>query len=591
MVLLTASAVGNPFGRFGYRALPEVPGFQIDESGFKAQNPSADRILFANPVRGARPLATSDWEQITGLQTGGLSPSKLRANLLMTGFELYFENGFAFRCGSLGSPYLTWREGSVRDGVPTPNVPWIGVSFATNQPPILLAFRGDPPAVSIRGSSGQWTLQSEGPYRGWVRVALPFGVEGRQTVTAAELGRLSRQIATEYGFLAGPPPRLVSRTIEGDATAVQATWTFDRPDVVVPSGAHLAALGGYAVRVLSPVRATNLWDDSGPLMATKERTLTLRFPARRIPTGRSIATGPRDAPPIATVSAIDIPSVTELALENLLASRDRQTRRTAETAVAEYLEQATYHEEPWTGQKLPFSEGGEGIDLAAAHALLMQALTSTTRATSEANALLTSLSWRRDWLTWRLWLKDDDRARRAAALAVLAGAVCPEPDRRLEAAMLQAGLAAQRGLGIWQARRGILPSEPTWLEVLEPLRRTLFLGDAREELADPFARSLLSDVRIFGDVPVTAGGRNGVLELVWQPEGGRAQTLTFATGGPVQPEGGNLAELRFRQALGFVEVRGLAPAEGPATLRLRFGPELRALPAAVPVPAYGEARR
>src|SRR5262249_5753733 len=148
------------------------------------------------------------------------------------------------------------------------------------------------------------------------------------------------------------------------------------------------------------------------------------------------------------------PSVAELAFANLPASRDTQTKETAEEALTEYLGEAKYTTEPYSNQQLPYTADGAGLDLAAAHALLMQSTITTVKATSEPNSLLTSVLWRRDWRTWTIWTPDLDLSRRAEALGALAAALCPEPARRLDAAMLEAGLASQEGLKVWQARNG-----------------------------------------------------------------------------------------------------------------------------------------
>jgi hypothetical protein len=294
--------------------------------------------------------------------------------------------------------------------------------------------------------------------------------------------------------------------------------------------------------------------------------------------------------PISTVSSIDIPSLVELGFENLLASRDLLTRQTAEEATAEFLTQAAYFDEPWTRQKLPYDSGGMGIDLVAAHAFLMQAVTSTMQASSEENSLLTSVNWRRDWYSWRIWVPDLARSRRAAALAVLAGAVCPEPERRLDSAMLQCGLAAQRGLGIWRFRRGLEPKEPALLEPMDKFRKTLFYMDNAMKDEDPFAHSLLSEIRVYGDTPVQLLNSNEGTCLVWNVTSSEPGTLVFASTTPPQFAPHESASISLVEALGFVELKFVPKEAGPvrAWMTLIKG---RTLPAVVAPPTYSELER
>jgi hypothetical protein len=282
-------------------------------------------------------------------------------------------------------------------------------------------------------------------------------------------------------------------------------------------------------------------------------------------------------------------SVVELALENLVASRDVLTRKAAEDTLAEFVSQATYTAEPFTQQQLPYNAAGVGADLAAANALLMQSVTSTQRATSEANSLLTSLGWRRDWATWRFWGAEGAVSRRAGALAALAAGLCPEPERRLEGAMFQAGLSAERGLMLWRRRNGLEPKDTPLLETMLGVRQGMFGLRGKAEDGEAFWRSLVSPLRAYGDTPVSFGRTGENYTLEWPIVEAKPSVLTLASSYPLNLlPAENLPSLRITQALGFTELRYVPEAAGTCRVSLTLPKWAKAPPPAVPVPRYSE---
>ncbi len=580
------------FGRFGYTEKVAVPSFEVTREGFQIKSPLADGFRFETASTWWRPLATSEYQQVVGLSGVGRSPSKVRFDLFEPGFALYFGTGVGLHTASTAAPYLSWAEGSVGPGVPTPKVSWLMLSFRNAQPPVVLAFLGPPAAVTLTGRSGDWTLRTDSLYQGWVRVVAPFGVRGYSTNTAAELGRLVKRVVAEAAVWTAPAPRLLDVRVTEEPTAVTAVWTFDRPGALVPTPITLAPLGGYPLKLQSKTRRIGA-DEEGPLVIGEESALVVRMPVRRVPTGRGVGVGGRASDAIGTVSPIDLPSVVEIALQNLCGTRDSLARQAGEDVLGAFLSDARYEVEPYTNQRLPFAAGGEGMDLVAAHALLMQARDTAERASSVGNALLTSLAWRRDWYTWRLWCPDPVLARRAGALAAVSGAICPEAARRLDAAMFEAGLAAERGLPIW--RRRVLGGPDTRTPLIEPLdalRSDLFLRTGAGAAATEYVRLLQSDVRVFGEVGVTTELDGNVVVLAWHAEAGQRVQLILASAYPlaVSP-GGNVKDLRFDEALGFTTLKGVAEADGKCTVRLTPPTWASALPAMPGLPRYSEPLR
>jgi hypothetical protein len=590
---LPSAGRGQAFGRFGYTESLAVPGFSIGRDGFAAAFGLSDRFTFTKASQTWKPLATSATEQTVGLDEWAGNPSKVRANLLSPGFGLFFPTGIVLHLTSTSAPYLSWREGSVSSGVPTPNVTWAVLSFRDAQPPVIFGFPDGPASLEISGKPGAWVVKGPPTFRGWVRVGLPTGLQAQAANSAASLGRLAKAAAAEEDLWSQSPPILRSVDTESDEDGVVATWTFDRPGALVPRAASLAPLGGYPLKVLSATRKLPFSIEKGPLEATTEPVLKIRLPVRRMPYGRGLSVGADLSTPIGTVSPLDIPSVVELALETLTSTRDTQSRKSAEQAVTEYLSLTTYAKEPWTGQLLPYAADGAGIDLAGAQALLMQAVSSASRPSSEANSLLTSVEWRCDWDTWLPWVDDPTRRRRGAALAALAGAMCPEPERRLTAGMFQAGLSAEKGLQVWLRRRGEIPKEGQLLEPMLGLRQGLFrLQSANPEPDAAFAECLLSPVRIYGDVPVRLFRQDKDLIIEWPVLEPKPSILHFIAAYELQFEPqANLPRFKADQLLGSTDVAYTPETTGTCRVKLTCPPWAKPLPASAPTPHYSEPQR
>lgn len=591
LALVIVGAFAQAFGRFGYGGPLSVPGLVVDQSGIVAKAPAATRFQFLRPSELWQTSSTSDTDATVDLTNREKCPTKVSCSLYNPGVRLYFNSGFAFKLDSAKSPYLSWAEGSVGDGVPTPNLKWVIVSFQDDQPPVLLIFEASPgTSLSIQGKSGDWVIAPDKPYVGWVHVCLPIGTKPFKTDSASTLGVLTQRFTKEQDFWLAPPAHLIERKIEADALSVTCTWKFDRSGVVIPAPATFAKLGGYPLGLPSRSRAIAAVDENGPLLVTAQQELIMRFPVRRVPTGRFLAEGKALSNPPASVSPIDIPSVMDLGMETLTGTCDESTRKLAEDTLTGYLDQANYFAEPTTGQQLPFDVTGHGIDLAAAHAFLMQALTTTRQATSEANSLLTSVLWRTDWLTWNVWVPDQAVGRRASALAALAGALCPEPERRLQAGMLQAGLASERGLNIYRRRTGQISSEPQMLEPMEGLRQVLFALDSKITGTEClFGRAMLSELRVFGSTSVYLDRKDTALSLIWDPSSDTTSAFTLASAYPLTLEKeANLAGFTVKDALGFTRIQYKTASNGVCRAHFSLPAFAKPPPVAVDVPLYSE---
>ncbi len=532
----------------------------------------------------------SDMGETVLLSGGAGNPDKQRVNLLTPGFSLHFSEGIDLAIGSTSAPYISWRDGSVQQDVPTPDLRWAVISFSDAQPPIALGFLDGSASLIVTGKPGQWRLRTNKPYAGWTRFALPLGLRPMATNDAAALGRVANFAAKWKDLWTRPDPEVKKLSISSDDLSVTATWTFDEDRVLLPYPITMALVGGYPIELLSNVVEEGTATELGPATLLEGSELKVRFPVRRSPPGRSMSLGTLVSPGPATVSPIDVPSIVSLALQDLAAEQDQQGLLASRDALSEYLARADYWPEPFTRQSLPYDRAGSTLDQVAAHALLMQSLLSGGGQT-DSNSLLTSLAWRRDWLTWSFLATDLNVDRRAAALAALAGAIADDPAKRLDAAMLQAGLSGRRGLEIWRRRAGLIPKEPPLLETMEGLRQGLFglVGTLRPG-AD-FARRLLSPVKVVSDSWVILNQRDNLLVVSWPVLEPKPSTLSILAGAETTlTEASGLSKLAIERVPSGIQANFVPESAGIAEAILGL-PKGVAPPATAAPPGFSESFR
>lgn len=582
---------GGAFGRFGYGPSNDFPGWNLTASGIQPRHEKADTLRFVVPSRAYKALSISEFGQVIQMSGGARQPAKLRMNLLSLGPEYLLQSGLRLDLKTSGAPYLTWDEGSVGPGIPTPKSDWVLLSYRDAQPPVLFVFLGGPESLRVTGKPGYWHIITESPYAGWIRVALPVGTKGHATSTAAELGRLVKAVKPGIRYWTGASPEFRHLDLDQDPTAVVATWTFSVPGAVAPLPATMGSLGGYNLRTISPLKRLDAPNESGPVDICTTNQLRIRFPVQRIPTGRPVGVGKiADLGP-STASPFDVPSVTEIAMANLSGERPRETRVGGEETLQEFLTEAPYSEEPITGQRLLFGGDGKASDQVAAHSFLMQVLSNSTHASSEANGLLTSLSWRRDWRTWQFWDADAQRRRRVGALAAMTGSICPEPERRLDGAMFQAGLSGEAGLEIWKRRAGRIDREARLLEPCFDFRQAIFSLDGGTPQSAAIRSLLLSAVRVFGDATVRAEIRRGRPYLYWEVRDEKPGQLTLASGFPLELEpDSNLAQFEAKATLGATTIRFTPKDVGTCSASMSVPSWAPMFPPNVVWPRYSETR-
>ena len=513
--MFRGGAAAEPFGRYGYFPWPKIAGITFNESGFRAAVPSSQSFQFVAPLAAHRAVATSPYGQTVGFGTNRNGPSKGRFTTTAPGFALYFPGPWKLRITSIGSPYLSWPQGSATAGVPTPASTWTLVSFLDQQPAWMIGFPDSPTSLQITGRPGNWVLESPPNFKGWVRFGLPFGLERTEANSAATLGRLTERATAVAALFEQKAPELQRVSVTDDAQSVTGTWEFDRPGAVVPSVIRMASIVGSAVKCQTEVLPTGILTEEGPVEVVASTRLSVRFPIVKIPSGRAVGLGSVPDDSAATIAFTDPGSVADLALRIRLSSTPIDTVRLAEQASRQYLSQLILSSEPNTGQPMPFDQAGTDLDLIGAHGLLAAALSANREVPEPENSLITSLSWRMDWGTWRILDGDPNACRKASVLAALAGAFSDSPEGRLAGAMWNAGLDGERGFDRWQHRRNSQIIEPLRPDPYRGLRQQLFGAFNRKGADAPAMLYLASSARYFGDLALEANVADGRLYTAW----------------------------------------------------------------------------
>jgi hypothetical protein len=233
VALLAQTGHAQAFGRFGYTDLPQAPGFQVDETGFKANLGGSDEFQFLRKLQIRRDNSSPEEANYHCRSYAG-NPNAFKVNLREPGFEMSFPYGFDFTLRCLTAPFLTAGEATYGPDTPAAPAKWVLVTFSDRQPPVLLVFRGTPLETIVTGKSGDWHLKSVGLYNGWVKVCLPFGLKSMSANTVETLGGMAKEVAHREDLWTQEAPRLQAVTVESDPDSVTVKWSFDRAGALVP---------------------------------------------------------------------------------------------------------------------------------------------------------------------------------------------------------------------------------------------------------------------------------------------------------------------------------------------------------------------
>ncbi len=573
-------------GRFGYTPFPDVPGFHVEPSGFRSSSPGADRFRFDRPLTGFTGYSITDRSALSLGPYYDSCPSQIRYNLRSPGFEMYFPRSVRLWLGSLQSPILSWEGGSAGADVPTPPSKWFLVSFEERQPPVLLVFEDSPAQLIVRGTAGKWSVTTNPGYRGWLRVCLPLGHQRSAALNVASLGEQVHRVTEDLDFWTLPPPNLDGYSVKSDETSLTVIWTFDRPGAQVPVPALMAKSGGYPIQVLTGIKRVGADLIDGPVAYTTEPRFAVKFPLQRVPSGRSLTLGARPSVPYGDISPFSVPGLCNLALEVLLPDRDVELVSLTQAATDEFYARSRGFVEPFTKQRLPYSQGGDGLDVLAAHALVQQARALGGETAGNADDPYLHTSQRVDWATWTVWANDQGVSRRATGIFSVAAALSNDPERRALGAMLQAGLASQRALSIYREVRKYAVPKLDLLEPLYSLRDGLFLSGRND-----FVSSLLSEVRITSQQSLTAEPVEEGVIVRFVPSATSINRLEFEVGRPVSVEPvSNVRSLLSNQFLGRLTVDCTSIKIGECAFLIKSPGWAVLFPQTIAPPVYSEAR-
>lgn len=569
---------GQAFGRFGFSTFFDLPAMVVNSKGVIAKNPMADQLRFPTELKTWKALATTDIAQTVACQEQPGCPNRLVANLLSPGVAMQFSSGFSFQTSSNLAPYVSWDIGSCGAGVPTPPVNWILVSFHDAQPPVLIKLGGQAKtAFEVTGQSGAWRISTPDPYKGWLRIGYPLGREGRATRSAADLGRLVKEITPDLPLWADAPAGIKKLDIKSDEFGLNVTYDFGGP-ALVPPPIILAPLGSYPLKLGSTLNKSQFRTEFGSGYWTPDGILKVRYPVREVPPGRAIAFAQPSRALPGTVSYIDPPSIVDLAIEAIRGDRDPATIAQADELEQHFLEETKGTLEPITQQQVLYDAANRGMGVLAAHAFVNAVVSAGTASTPDT-ALFTTALWRRDWWSFLPTSADkvEEADRKSASMLAVSGALFGTEDARYQGALFEAGLAADRAKHLDSDRSKCV-------DVLSGLRASLFADTrcGKEE------NQVLSRVRVISGQAIWASADGDAYLLhfpahteserivLWLPadckiEAGPNARLTSVT------RNGAIADLQVAtkpSSEAAIRIYGLALTKFPGATKLIGPPDL-----------------
>lgn len=525
-------APAEGFGRFGYSKIPTIPNWRLEEDGIRPKFQAADLLRFdGGKILKWRPVNVSSSEASYEFVTSGSSPTKMRMNLFAAGPEFLFQQGFKIRSSALQPPLISWNEGSVGPDVESAPSRWAAISYQDSQPPVILCFLEGTPSLIVTGKPGNWLISvAKGEYKRWVRFGLPLGVRALTTTGAASLGAMVTNIRDHLDFWISPSPKLLSVKAINETDAVTGVWTFNIPNAVVPYAAVLAKRAGYNVQVNSEVKVVSSPTDEGPMFYATGKEIRLRFPMLSLPRGRSLTAGTGKW--VAPIADPKKPfSIFNAAIASMCAARPADFPEKSGAVLSKYLENVPFIHEPITDAMLPFQPNGSGAGEAAFYSLLQQCLAASNGLNAKPNGLFTSLVWAIDSHSWQLQMIQDPKIRRrTSAVAALAGAMSSDPNMRLNAGILEAGLVAERGLFSWQG----IKQPPKLIEPMENLRRRLFKPRDNLPKREPILPMLVNPYRVLIGPPMEAKHVEGGYHVTWIAKKAGKQKIVFQSPVPIE---------------------------------------------------------
>lgn len=359
-------------------------GLKANATGFGNELKDSCFWQFSSPSSIWTPTFTSPYQQFVKLSGGVNQPSRISANLLSGQIGIAFPAGFQVKLTDSATPYLTWPDGSVAPGVPTPKANWFLLSWDRAQPPILICFGlGQLHSLEVTKAPTGWLLEAEKGFSGWIRISAPFGDKAIQTDTAATLGVMANEFAKNSAFWLAEPAALRGIRQVPYKDGILGDWEFTG-NAIVPAPVVLAQDNGDPLVVTTSFIRTGYSTDDGPLLLSTEPSLKVRFPLNLRLEGR----------PVRQLPASNSPTPASYSL--LFGDGGNPLRQTVNQQVAALFSAAKMTTEPFTQDQILYDSAGTGFDRNANLGLLTQ----FAGVQSPENPFLVGQSWAQDWLTW-----------------------------------------------------------------------------------------------------------------------------------------------------------------------------------------------
>jgi hypothetical protein len=453
---IALGALLGGYGQFGISNSCRLQTLDLSPTSFRVRSPNAVSIAFA-PDSSARGFgaAASYWASFN-LNVGRNIPSRVLYELCSLGFSLDCPSSFELRAEGVEPPYLTWNEGSVGEGVPTPVVNWVILSWPTPRPPILLCFDPGGASLTARKTEKGFVIEAKPMFSGRVRIRTPFGTSEIATRNASELGKMVERVRPILPLHTGAAPRIVAIKVSAKGDALTGTITFDKPGAILPQTVYSAA----ASKQIAILMGETVPADAGgsPMRALSGTSITIKLFARQLRPGASLVSGPNLSPLLpSTISFLDAPSIAQTALAFTAGIADSAALDALTEAERDFKEAfASPKVERISKTPLFFESNGEGAASAAAWGLMQMAFNENP------NALISVLSGT-DWATMLPPGNSVEQKRDAAALCAIACAYSSSPEDRFIAGLMNAALAGDRASGsspFYLLRSWLFPSIP-----------------------------------------------------------------------------------------------------------------------------------
>ncbi len=534
---ITTQSLAGGFGWFAFSDTHSLPLFDVTPRSFRVRSERAKEIFFQEDAQGMHCPRLSRYRKVLAFAPRPRCPFRLVLETASLGFSMEFRNGVRLS-GSGEAPILSWEEGSVGVGVPTPRVRWILLTWKESQPPLFLSVSGEASAWVARKEGSSFIVETVEEYAGWVRVLAPFGTEEIATTTARDLGMVLRRLKPHLPKLLAGAPSLVDVEITPSDTGFTVAWRFDRPGALVPLPL-LSRVEGMPVEVLTPMEP-GTFGNKPDFYVFKDRVVRIRFSAFGLSPGKPVVQGPLgQVETLATVSHIDSPSICEGVLAYLVGLADEVLVRALDTAYSAFQSEERREMEPRTRLQFYFSRDGRGSRLASAYALWEMAFQG------ESEGLL-GLLGSLDWRTWLPMGFDEKERWEAGAIASVAGSLSSSLEVRALGAMANVGVMgfglregvlegsslSPRSPGpLWEVRSRVYPSpgrresSVKWWEALRYPVRCLtpgitFWGEGRDILVVGARSSHPLEVRFSSPYLLTVVGRANVSVVSQRSLGG-----------------------------------------------------------------------